>query len=162
MPLAAEELAGPRAIEQQAEPGDVAARTDLLILDGDAGDDRIERRVGQPRRLGGRASVDPRPQHLPALALRHPPAAGARGLGILARDVHGDAGHLVARRAVHRRDAAIAALELGIDDAARHAERQHGQRHRQRAEKTGQDHGASFDELGVENQARYGYALGTW
>ena len=69
-----EQLAGAGAVEQDAERGDVALRADLLLLDDDPGDHRVERGIGEARRLADRAAVGLRPERLPALRLGLPPA----------------------------------------------------------------------------------------
>jgi len=71
------------AIEQHAELGDITRRADLLLLDDDPRHHRIERRIGHRRAVPGQ----PLRQHLPALALRQPPAALPRRVGILAAHV---------------------------------------------------------------------------
>jgi hypothetical protein len=44
-------LRGAGAVEQQAQVRDIAIGPDLLVLDVDGGDDVVERRIGQVRRL---------------------------------------------------------------------------------------------------------------
>ena len=112
---AAQVAARTSPIEQHAQPRDVARRPDLLVVDLDAGDDRIERRIGQARRLAEGDAADAREQHLPRLALRLAPAAHPRRVRALRRDVDIDVGHLEIGRAVDRRHAALARRELRAD-----------------------------------------------
>ncbi|MEI9851775.1 MAG: hypothetical protein WDN24_14130 [Sphingomonas sp.] len=80
------------AVEQHAQPRDIARRPDLLALDDDSGHQRIERRIGKARCLAAQLGGE----HRPALALREPPAALARGIGIGAVDVDVDSRNLEA------------------------------------------------------------------
>ena len=121
----AQQLPGPRPVEHHAEPGDVAVRADLLLLDDDAGDDRRQRRFGEVRRLADRAIVGPRPEHPPAEQLGAAPALGSRRLTAGRADVDLDAANLEIGRAVIGIDAAIGAVQLGERGAAE----QEGQRH---------------------------------
>jgi hypothetical protein len=108
----AEQLAGAGAIEQDAEPGDVAGGPDLLVLDHDGGDHGVEDAVRKAGGAGDRLARGLGPEHLPALGLGLPPAVQPRFLGGLAGDVDLDAGDLQRAGAVDGRDAAIAAFKL--------------------------------------------------
>ncbi len=90
-----EQLAGTGAIEQHAQPGDVALVADLLLLDDDAGDNGAERTVTE-RGRARTAAVHLRPKHRPALTLRDPPCGLSRLLGILGDDIDIDAANLIA------------------------------------------------------------------
>src|SRR3546814_5018855 len=111
-------LAGAGAIEQDAELGDIALRADLLLLDDDTGDDRVEPRIGEIRRLRRGAARGLGPERCPAEALRLPPALEPRFLRGLAAGIDLDAAHLQGAGTVDRRHAPPGALVLFVKGAA--------------------------------------------
>ncbi|PAV67575.1 hypothetical protein WR25_22200 [Diploscapter pachys] len=115
----------PAAVEQHAQLGDIARRPQLFVLDDDARHDLVQRIVGNQRAV----ATQPARQLHPRLALRQPPAAQARGLRRLRRDVDRDAAHLEIARTVDRRDPAPA-LDLRKRTRAK-KERGTGQRREQ-------------------------------
>ena len=110
----AEDLTSADAVELDTKARDVAARADLFFLDNDRGDDAVEHRIAE---RGTVAAVQFAIELRPALALRVAPALGARIIGIVAGDVDEDTAGEEIAAAVDRRDAAIAARDLAVDDA---------------------------------------------
>ena len=106
------------AVEFDAQIGDVSVRPDLLSIYINGGHDLIKRSVGQVRRLVRRRIVHFRPQQPERLALREPPTTKPCRLRVLRCDIHVQPADLEGVRGVERKDAAVGALQLGVDGHA--------------------------------------------
>ena len=148
-----EQLAGTGAVEKDAKVGDIAVRPDLLAVDDDRADQRIEHRIAEVRRFADRPAMLLGPQGLEALALGHAPTGVAGGICVLAADVDVDSVDFQRAGAVDGQNPAVARFHLGHDGGAKRERGERGDSKEGGAPR--RRHGGAFGDKRVEIQARY-------